>query len=221
MLPELRPSAYSKGVVEIRREGGTVPIYHTVVAGDTLWSIAGLYGTTVDQLRALNSFTSDLIYVGQVLEIPEEEAADSADIEPSTPILPSIEGGFVLPEGIYTKQDLDDINLLARLVFAEARGEPYEGQIAVAAVLLNRVRHPEFPKSISAAVFQPYQFEVVSNGTIYQTPNNLAYQAVLEAQGGNDPANGALFFWNPRKVPASSWVWTRTVTKQIGNHVFA
>ncbi len=202
-------------------------VHHTVAAGDTLWFIAGLYGTTVEKIRALNGLTSDLIYVDQVLEIPLIETDEPETLEVpelmdlSSPILPSIEGGFVLPEGRYSKQELDDINLLARLVFAEARGEPYEGQIAVAAVLLNRVRHPEFPKSIAAAVFQPYQFEVVSNGTIYQTPNNLAYQAVLEALKGSDPTNGALFFWNPRKVPASSWVWTRKVTRQIGNHVFA
>ena len=109
---------------------------------------------------------------------------------------------------------------MARLVYAEARGEPFEGQVAVAAVLLNRVRHPEFPNSVAGAVYQPGQFEPVANGSINQIPNNLAYLAVLEAWGERIPPMEPSF-WNPRKVPASSWVWTRQVKLQIGNHVFA
>lgn len=139
----------------------------------------------------------------------------------SAPVLPSLEGGFALPKSYYTQETLDDIALLARLVYAESRGEPYEGQVAVAAVLLNRVKHPEFPNTIREAIFQPRQFEPVANGTIYQTPNNQAYEAVLEARAGNDPTNGALFFWNPNKVSPSSWVWTRQVKSKIGGHVFA
>lgn len=139
----------------------------------------------------------------------------------SSPILPSLEGGFALPEGYYTQGAIDDIALLARLVYAESRGEPFEGQVAVAAVLLNRVQHPDFPNTIQEAIYQPRQFEPVANGTIYQTPNALAYEAVLEAKAGNDPTDGALFFWNPNKVSPRSWVWTRQIKVQIGEHVFA
>lgn len=135
--------------------------------------------------------------------------------------LPSQEGGYFVPETDFSAEQLEDWQLLAQLVYAEARGEPFWGQVAVAAVALNRLQHPDFPKSISEIVFQPRQFEVVANGTIYQTPNNLAYQAVREAFAGQDPTAGALFFWNPQKVAATSWVWTRQIKTQIGNHVFA
>ncbi len=198
---------------------------HVVKAGDTLWRIAQEYQVSLEQLRLANGLQGDQIMIGQSLTIPvgsqDNEEPIVNDELPSTPTLPSLEGGFVLPEGVYSQSDLDDIALLARLVFAEARGEPFTGQIAVAAVLLNRVKHPDFPNTVREAIFQPRQFEPVANGTIYQTPDNLAYLAVLEAMSGVDPTHGSVFFWNPRKVPPSSWVWTRTVKLQIGDHVFA
>ena len=198
---------------------------HVVKAGDTLWGISRQYQVSLESLRLANQLGSDLLIPGQELTIPElapRPQDDAVDMPISgTPILPSLEGGFVLPEGEYSQQDLEDIALLARLVFAEARGEPFDGQIAVAAVLLNRLKHPGFPNTVRAAIYQPRQFEPVANGTINQTPDNLAYQAVMEARSGVDPTNGSVFFWNPRKVPASSWVWTQTVKLQIGDHVFA
>lgn len=201
-----------------------MPLIHVVEPGDTLWRISRFYDVTLDSLRLANNLSSDEIYPGQELLIPDPLGAGRDTERPetvSTATLPSVEGGFVLPEGEYTQQDLEDLALLARLVYAEARGEPYQGQVAVAAILLNRVAHPEFPKTVRAAIYQPGQFEVVANGTINQLPNNLAYQAALDAWRGNDPTDGALFFWNPRKVPATSWVWTRQIKLQIGDHVFA
>lgn len=196
---------------------------HVVKAGDTLWGITQLYQVSLEALRQANQLSSDRIVPGQELIVPgtgpQEDAIDTPAL--GTPILPSLEGGFVLPEGEYFQQDLEDIALLARLVFAEARGEPFDGQIAVGAVLLNRLKHPGFPNTVREAIYQPRQFEPVANGTINQTPDNLAYQAVMEARAGVDPTNGSVFFWNPRKVPASSWVWTQTVKLQIGDHVFA
>jgi len=135
--------------------------------------------------------------------------------------LPSREGGYLLKEGSYSDEELADLELLARLVSAEARGEPREGQIAVAAVILNRLSHREFPKTIAAVIFQPGQFQVVANGAIYQKPHNSAYEAALAALRGSDPTGGALFFWNPAKVSAGSWVWSRPVKTRIGSHVFA
>lgn len=194
-------------------------VTHLVETVETLWSISLKYDVSVEAIRMANSLTSNLIYPGQELLIPEQ--AEQAQETVTTATLPSLEGGFALPEGSYTQQDLEDIALLARLVFAEARGEPFEGQVAVAAVLLNRVKHPEFPNTVWAAVYQPGQFEPVANGSINQIPNNLAYLATMAAWLGSDPTSGALFFWNPVKVPASSWVWTLPVKLQIGGHVFA
>lgn len=197
-------------------------VTHVVQPGDTLWGLCALYGVSLEALRGANGLLGDLIYPGQELIIPETEgAAEQSEETVPTATLPSQEGGFVLPESSYTQRDLEDLALLARLVFAEAQGEPFEGQVAVAAVLLNRVKHPEFPNTVAGCVYQRGQFEPVANGTINQVPNNLAYLAVLEAWHGADPTNGALFFWNPHKVPASSWVWTRPIKLQIGNHVFS
>lgn len=113
-----------------------------------------------------------------------------------------------------------DRDLLARVVSAEARGEPYEGQVAVAAVVLNRVRDARFPNTIAGVVFQTHAFESVSNGAIYAPPTESAVRAAQDALNGWDPSGGALFFWNPAKA-ASAWVWSRPIIKRIGNHVFA
>jgi N-acetylmuramoyl-L-alanine amidase len=114
----------------------------------------------------------------------------------------------------------DEVNLLTRLVAAEATGEPYEGQVAVAAVLLNRVRHASFPNTISGVIFQPHAFESVSNGLIWRVSDlNTARRAAIDALNGWDPTYGALYFWNPYK-PVSGWIWTRKIVRQIGKHVF-
>lgn len=115
----------------------------------------------------------------------------------------------------------DDVNLLARVVTGEASGEPYVGQVAVAAVILNRVRHPSFPKSIAGVIYEPYAFESVTNGLIWaRPPLESAFRAAADALNGWDPTYGAIYFWNPSK-PVSPWVWTRQIITYIGNHVFA
>lgn len=114
----------------------------------------------------------------------------------------------------------DEVNLLTRLIAAEATGEPYEGQVAVAAVMLNRVRHASFPNTISGVIYQPRAFESVGNGLIWRvTDLTTARKAAMDALNGWDPTYGALYFWNPYK-PVSSWIWTRRIVRQIGNHVF-
>lgn len=113
------------------------------------------------------------------------------------------------------------VDLLARLVAAEARGEPFAGQVAVAAVVLNRVRDPRFPDTIPGVVYQPRAFESVSNGLIWRrAPTATEYRAARAALNGWDPTGGAVFFWNPSK-PVSPWIWTRRIIARIGRHVFA
>lgn len=114
----------------------------------------------------------------------------------------------------------DNIEMIARLIYGEARGEPYEGKVAVAAVLLNRVQSPEFPNSVAGVIYQPLAFEVVANGQFYQRPDEEAYRAARAALNGWDPTYGALFFWNPYK-PVNPWIWSRQIVRQIGDHVFA
>ncbi len=113
-----------------------------------------------------------------------------------------------------------DVALLARLIYAEARGETYKGQVAVGAVVLNRVRSSSFPNTISGVIYQPYAFTCVQDGQINYTPNQTAYQAARDAMNGWDPSYGSLYYYNP-KVATSGWIFSRPTVVTIGNHVFA
>src|SRR5690554_4877413 len=139
----------------------------------------------------------------------------------SAPSLPSLEGRFILPAGYYSQREIDDVALLAKLVYAESRGEPFEGQVAVAAVVLNRVKHPSFPNSVKEVIMEPGQFLSVDNGMIGLTPGDEARRAVDLALEWQDPSRGPLFFYNPRKSKALAWWQTRTTTAVIGDHNFA
>ena len=113
-----------------------------------------------------------------------------------------------------------DVTLLARLIYGEARGESYTGQIAVGAVVMNRLRSSSFPNTISGVIYQPYAFTAVNDGQINLTPNDKAYRAAKEAMNGYDPSYGALYYYNPA-VATNSWIFTRKTTVVIGRHVFA
>ena len=119
-----------------------------------------------------------------------------------------------------TTQSSSDLNLLARVVYAEARGEPYSGQVAIAAVVLNRVKSASFPNTISGVIYQPYAFTAVNDGQINLTPNSTAYKAAQDALNGWDPTYGCVFYYNP-KTATSSWIYSRKTVVTIGNHVFA
>ena len=113
-----------------------------------------------------------------------------------------------------------DSYLLAKCIYAEARGEPYTGQVAVGAVILNRVRSSKFPNSISGVIYQPYAFTCVADGQINLTPDANAKKAAQDALNGWDPTNGCLYYYNPATA-TSSWIWSRTVMLSIGKHNFA
>ena len=112
-----------------------------------------------------------------------------------------------------------DTNLLARAVNAEARGEPYVGQVAVAAVILNRISDPAFPKTIADIIYQPRAFSSVDDGQINMPPSASALRAAQEAVNGSDPSKGAVFFFNPVKTK-NKYIWSRPQIRQIGNHIF-
>ncbi|MTI60625.1 MAG: cell wall hydrolase [Firmicutes bacterium] len=117
--------------------------------------------------------------------------------------------------------DSSEIDMLAKVIYAEARGEAYEGQVAVGAVVINRVKNPGFPDTITDVVYQPGQFTSVSDGQINLRPNDTAYRAARDAINGKDPSRGALFFYNPKTAETLWWLSTREKTVVIGNHVFA
>ena len=112
-----------------------------------------------------------------------------------------------------------DHRLLAKLVYAEARGEPYKGQVAVAAVVLNRVASSSFPNTISGVVYQRNAFTCVNNGSINNTPDNSCIRAALDALNGWDPTGGCLYYYNP-KTAVDDWIRTRTTKTVIGRHNF-
>lgn len=112
-----------------------------------------------------------------------------------------------------------NLNLLARLVYGEARGEPYKGQVAVAAVVLNRVKNSSFPNTISGVIYQSGAFSVVNDGQINLTPNQTAYNAAQDALNGWDPSYGSIYYFNPNTA-TSSWIWSRPHVITIGNHRF-
>lgn len=223
---------------------------YNVQPGDSLWTIARKFKTTVNNLKQLNNNWSNRIYVGQKLQVPgvsgwtyTVKSGDSLwsiakRVGVSVNAIKQVNGLYTskirigqrltIPSGGSTtagstpKLSNSEIDLLARVIYAEARGESYTGQVAVGAVLLNRVQDSRFPKTLNGVVFQKNAFETVSNGQIWKQPNNTAYKAARAALNGQDPTGGALYFYNPAKITnPKSWIWTRRVTLKIGNHNFA
>ncbi len=112
-----------------------------------------------------------------------------------------------------------DLQLLARIISAEARGEPYQGQVAVGAVVLNRVRHPSFPDTLAGVIYQRDAFTAVSDGQFDEPIAESAWRAAQDALGGSDPSGGALYYFNPATA-TSAWIWSRPLIVTIGNHRF-
>ena len=113
-----------------------------------------------------------------------------------------------------------EVRILARLVSGEARGEPYVGQVAVAAVVLNRVKSPAFPNTISGVIFQTGAFDAVWDGQFDMEPTENSVRAARDALNGWDPTGGCLYYYNP-STATNSWIWTRQVQLTIGKHAFA
>lgn len=166
---------------------------YTVNKGDTLWKIGKKYGVSVTQLKKVNQKSTDMLYIGEKLQVPSSISAYEKD-------------------------------LLARLVSAEAKGEPYAGKVAVATVVLNRVDSPLFPNTIKEVIFQKdaghYAFTPVQNGNIKKPADAQSKKAVNEALAFRGMGKGSLYFYNP-KTAKSDWITSRETTVSIGNHRFA
>lgn len=129
--------------------------------------------------------------------------------------------------GIYTSStsstssssNSSDVNLLAKLIYGEARGEPYTGQVAVGAVVMNRVRSSSFPNTIAGVIYQSGAFDVVRDGQINLTPDSNAKKAAQDAINGWDPSYGAIYYFNP-STATNAWIWSRPMTVTIGKHRF-
>lgn len=113
-----------------------------------------------------------------------------------------------------------DVYVLSKIINGEARGETFVGQVAVGAVIVNRVKNANFPNSVWGVVFEPGAFDAVSDGQYYREPSNTAVKAARSAINGWDPTGGAIYYWNPATA-TSKWIWSRPIIARIGRHVFA
>lgn len=181
-------------------------VCYRIKEGDTLSEIAERYNVPLWQLIKTNKLSTTLIRPKEILIIPNRVVGALAE---------SLSRG---------NASRDDVMMLARAIYAEARGESFTGQVAVGAVILNRTASPFFPCTVREVVMQgngvTHQFTPVDNGSINLTPDEIAINAALQALIGEDPTNGALFFYNPR-IASDQWIRTLPVVTCIGNHVFA
>lgn len=113
----------------------------------------------------------------------------------------------------------NDVNLLARVIYGEARGEPYTGQVAVGAVIMNRVKHNSFPNTLASVIYQSGAFDAVADGQVNLSPDSTAKKAAQDAINGWDPSYGAIYYFNP-STATNKWVWSRPLTVVIGKHRF-
>ena len=113
----------------------------------------------------------------------------------------------------------NNVNLIAKAIYGEARGEPYVGQVAVGAVIMNRVKSSSFPNTISGVIYQSGAFDAVSDGQINMTPDSTAKKAAQDAINGWDPSYGAIYYFNP-STATNKWIWSRPMTVTIGKHRF-
>lgn len=172
-------------------------IVHKVKSGETIPNLARTYGVKEEQILSRNGLDHNALLIpDQIVFIPSQ----------------TFRMIFAVNK---------ELELLARIIAAEARGESLEGQIAVGAVILNRVKDPRFPNTITEVVFQKNQFEVVSTGVYLTVPvPELSKRAAQEALRGRDPTGGALFFYNPKLVSNARYFESRTKAIEIGNHLF-
>ena len=266
---------------------GTIKI--VVKHGESLWSLAQTYHTTVEQLVELNQVkTPNQIRKGESLQVPDGNdsgkviktvtgaAVDDVpwwvSILRSVPTFASINNqrlsvsrssnvlsnaqlaqpniptyeiivnedtelvdksqttvtvpapaeteGQILSKSLGRLVSKEEVELLTRVIYGEARGEDFEGQVAVGAVVLNRLKDPRFPKTMRAIIYQSGAFTAVTDKQIHLEPDDQAYKAAEAALSGLDPTNGAIYYYNPR-IATDRWIKSRPVIKRIGNHTFS
>ncbi len=172
-------------------------------------NVDGIFGEQTKQavisFQKKNSLTADGVAGPQTLKAMGISSSSSSS------------GGSSGGQGQYSSGDVD---LLARVISAESRGEPYAGQVAVGAVILNRISHPSFPNTLAGVIYQPGAFSCLNDGGINAPVADSAYKAARDAINGSDPSGGAIYYYNPEKS-TSKWIFSRKVITTIGKHRFA
>lgn len=182
-------------------------VTYTVQAGDSLYLIGKKYNISIDVIKKINNLWTNTIYIGQKLNLPLVSSVTAA-------------AAITTSTGVYSQNDVD---LLARLINAEAQGESYTAKVAVGAVVLNRLEDPRFPKSISAVIYEKYgpyyQFTPVLNGWINKPASQEAINAAIDALKGIDPTKGAVYYFDT--TVTNTWLLSKPVAVKLGNLIFA
>lgn len=169
-------------------------------------TVDGIYGTRTK--NAVISFQRDY------------GLSDDGIAGPLTLEALGLTGGGGSGGGGYGGFSESDVQLLATIISAEARGEPYQGQVAVGAVIMNRIAHPSFPNTLSGVIYQQGAFSCLNDGGVNAPVADSAYTAARESINGSDPTGGAIYYYNPAKT-TNKWIWSRQVVAEIGAHRFA
>ncbi|WP_019122760.1 spore cortex-lytic enzyme [Brevibacillus massiliensis] len=217
----IKVGATGKDVRELQYRLKHLGFYHGAVDGQfgwqTYWALRNFqYEFGLEEVDGVLGPKSKLMLYNATKDYrPTAEELGVGTAPSAQPAAPSSPAGTThskrFPE--------NELRIMAQCVYGEARGEPYEGQVAVAAVILNRVRSPQFPNTPSGVIFEPLAFTAVADGQIWLTPNDTARKAVQDAINGWDPTDGALYYFNP-ETATSKWIWSRPQIKKIGKHIF-
>jgi len=210
LLVYLIPSSAAAETLNVGSTGDRVKTLQTKLKrwGYYFGTVDGKYGaatkTAVQSFQKKNGLTADGIAGPATLKALGMQTSGSTNTGSSS-------GGSSNQDG--------NLYLLAQLVYGEARGEPYKGQVAVAAVVLNRVDSPDFPNSLSGVIYQPGAFDAVADGQINLAPDENCIKAARDAINGVDPSGGCLYYYNP-KTATNKWMLSKPVLLAIGNHSF-
>ncbi|WP_020063136.1 spore cortex-lytic enzyme [Bacillus sp. 123MFChir2] len=210
----IQKGASGEDVIELQSRLKYIGFYNGKVDGvfgwGTYWALRNFqqkFGLKVDGLAGAT--TKQKLVKATKYEKQPSNTANNQNNKPAQ------NKGTNVPNG-YSQ---NDIKILANAVYGESRGEPYIGQVAVAAVILNRVSSASFPNTVAGVIYEPRAFTAVADGQINLTPNETAKKAVLDAINGWDPSGGALYYFNP-DTATSKWIWSRPQIKKIGRHIF-
>lgn len=227
---QIQRGAFGDDVIELQARLQYIGFYSGTIDGKfgygTYWALRNFqeqYGLPVDGIagestkqKLINASNYDEKFVKQNIE-----KGNRFTHYGGKPLEEQVQKGAGQSQNVQVpaKYSEQDIKLMSNAVYGEARGEPYEGQVAVAAVILNRVEHPDFPDTVGGVIFQPGAFTAVDDGQIWLDPNDRAKEAVIDAINGWDPSENAIYYFNPITA-TSKWIWSRPQIKKIGLHVF-
>jgi N-acetylmuramoyl-L-alanine amidase len=218
----IQQGAVGKDVIELQSRLKYIGYYHGKIDGvfgwSTYWALRNFqyeFGLPIDGLAGATTKAKLVKATKYNEQFVKSQINNGNSPAPNIQKPPKKAIASNIPNGFST----NDIQLMANAVYGESRGEPFTGQVAVAAVILNRINSSSFPNTVAGVIFQPGAFTAVADGQIWLTPNETAKKAVIDAINGWDPTGEALYYFNPATA-TSPWIWGRPQIKRIGKHIF-